>query len=282
MSEQASRNRSDRNLKDAFTLIELLAVIAIIGILAALMLTALSKAKAHAYSASCKNHLHQMGIALKMYVDEHSSTFPFYLGPAGPSYGDEIGTRANAAGLVYWSSKLFPYYSVNWTNRQFHCPGYKGTNTGPYPDTGPLYAGTIVRFGSYGYNLEGSGGNLRLDQPHLGLGPVLFWNLPPVSESQVKVPSEMLSISETRFLTDKVVKIPNGTVQSGSGGSDALGCGEIGSALFDPARHGKNYNLLLCDGHVGAMSPWDLFNPTNSAPMWNIDHQPHPDLWWPR
>ncbi|PYI88990.1 MAG: hypothetical protein DME26_02295 [Verrucomicrobia bacterium] len=50
---------------------------------------------------------------------------------------------------------------------------------------------------------------------------------------------------------------------------------------FDPARHGKNYNQLFCDGHVAAMSPWVLFNPTNSASMWNSDHQPHPELWVP-
>jgi prepilin-type processing-associated H-X9-DG protein len=46
-----------------------------------------------------------------------------------------------------------------------------------------------------------------------------------------------------------------------------------------PQRHGKNYNQLFCDGHVAAMDPWLLFNPTNSASMWNRDHQPHPELW---
>ncbi len=48
----------------------MLVVIAIIGMLAALLLPELSLAKGYAKSASCKNHLHQMGIALQLYVNE--------------------------------------------------------------------------------------------------------------------------------------------------------------------------------------------------------------------
>jgi prepilin-type N-terminal cleavage/methylation domain-containing protein len=61
----------------AFTLIELLVVIAIIGILAALLVPALSRARAQAYSAPCKNHLHQMGLALQMYVQENGNQYPY-------------------------------------------------------------------------------------------------------------------------------------------------------------------------------------------------------------
>jgi prepilin-type processing-associated H-X9-DG protein len=55
--------------------------------------------------------------------------------------------------------------------------------------------------------------------------------------------------------------------------------GAVGAIAFDPARHGRNYNQLFCDGHVSAMSPWVIFNPTNSAVMWNYDHEPHPEYW---
>jgi prepilin-type N-terminal cleavage/methylation domain-containing protein len=113
-----------RQFNGGFTLAELLAVIAIIGLLAALLFPALAMAKGYSRSVSCRNHLRQMGIALKMYVNEHNSAFPFYLGPAGPSYGDEKG--GSAANLVYWSSKLFPYYPLNWTNSLFHCPAKRG------------------------------------------------------------------------------------------------------------------------------------------------------------
>jgi len=258
-----------------FTLTEMLVVIGVIGILSALLLPAISTAKGYSRSASCKNHLHQMGIDLKMYVDEHRSTFPFYLGPAGPSYGDEAGQGGRAAGLVYWSSKLYPYYPLNWTNSQFHCPGYMGTNSGAFNYK------SIDRLGSYAYNIWGSAGtDKKFVDKDFGVGPVLFWKRPPVSEGQIKAPSEMLSVGESRFLTGHEITIGNITFGAFPGGMDTLSCGiRENDPPFDPARHGKNYNQLLCDGHVSSLSPSVLFNPTNSAAMWNYDHEAHPELW---
>src|SRR5215472_7407698 len=60
----------------AFTLIELLVVIAIIATLAALLLPALSRARASGQSASCLNNLKQLQTAWKMYEDDHQDCFP--------------------------------------------------------------------------------------------------------------------------------------------------------------------------------------------------------------
>jgi len=61
----------------AFTLVELLVVIAIIGILAALLLPALSRSKETARSTACLSNLHQIGIALQIYVQENGNHMPF-------------------------------------------------------------------------------------------------------------------------------------------------------------------------------------------------------------
>jgi prepilin-type N-terminal cleavage/methylation domain-containing protein len=59
-----------------FTLTELLVVIAIIGILAALILTALARAKRQTDTASCTSNLKQCALAVQLYSDDHGDQLP--------------------------------------------------------------------------------------------------------------------------------------------------------------------------------------------------------------
>jgi prepilin-type N-terminal cleavage/methylation domain-containing protein len=62
--------------RPGFTLIELLVVIAIIAVLAGLLLPVLSRGKRAAHSTACLSNLHQLGLALQMYLDEHEERLP--------------------------------------------------------------------------------------------------------------------------------------------------------------------------------------------------------------
>ena len=68
--------RSYNKARQGFTLIELLVVIAIIAILAALLLPALSKAKARALQTSCMNNLRQLQICYQMYIGDNNNYVP--------------------------------------------------------------------------------------------------------------------------------------------------------------------------------------------------------------
>jgi len=60
----------------AFTLVELLVVIAIIALLAALLLPTLGRAKEEARATVCLGNLHQVGLALQIYVQENNNRMP--------------------------------------------------------------------------------------------------------------------------------------------------------------------------------------------------------------
>ena len=60
----------------AFTLVELLVVMAIIGVLAALLLPLLGRSQESARATACISNLHQIGIALQIYVDGNNNHLP--------------------------------------------------------------------------------------------------------------------------------------------------------------------------------------------------------------
>ena len=159
----------------AFTLVELLVVIAIVALLVALLLPALASAREASRRALCLSNLHQCGLAVTAYADD-AKRYPVPCFEAG-TYGSFISqpvtqtildTRGAGGGIPYDMRVELSGYVGDW--RMFLCPSVPT----PYdPNVSPVIPAPTDRYLSGNY-IALYGKTYGLNQQYL-LEPDGYW-----------------------------------------------------------------------------------------------------------
>jgi len=276
------------NEMPAFTLVEFLVVVAIIGILAALLLTALTQGKRKAHAIVCVGNLRQLDLALQQFVAENHA-YPLLRNPnfLGGTVSDGSGLEGD-----------YPGHSASWIdslNVELQKPlfEYRFKEVWVCPSAKPplIPIGGRGPYCFYGYNGLGMSAPTQIDATSLGLGGRIFeWHfsrhnpgppptrdpVPPVSESDVARPSAMMAIGDGLRGSGEVVFDGTALLQR-----TRLAFGGLfrDQAAVSRAklRHQGKANVVFCDGHVESPTLQFLFEDTSDEALsrWNRDDQPH-------
>lgn len=223
-SLSASRPVSRR----AFTLTELLTVIAIIGILAAILIPVAGRARETARASQCTAGLRQISLALFVYAGEHRGFLP-----AGTIKKETSGLSADQQ----WSKQIRDYLPQRGTSltAQEH-PIFVCTATEyskPLLDVSRSYTATTAISGASSSGVYGQ---------------------------QVTAPRPLNSItqqSRTPFIFDAKESAGSGASQSVVNWTTAagdIGLSDPDSTTYLDFRHGERMNVAFADGSVRAQS----------------------------
>ena len=264
----------------AFTLIELVVVVAVLSILAALLLPALAGAKADTARAICQSDLRQLGTGMRLFEQDHDEMFPpaAFVGPDGQISWDGyihryIGGTASDAEL---SSGGLPDSD---TPRMVICPAdpdrtinwasYIGAGRRTYAMVGNWqYLQARINFGGAAYDLSLG--------TQLGVGVYWFDSTVPVSwdaksfkTSAVKDPAGTILLVEQsdnmNIAADEWPCVSLGVIDAQHGGMlgqidpaaslpDQGASQSVDMGKFLYRNHGYRFNYLMHDGHVQALT----------------------------
>jgi prepilin-type N-terminal cleavage/methylation domain-containing protein/prepilin-type processing-associated H-X9-DG protein len=215
--------------RPAFTLIELLTVIAVIGILAAILIPVVGRVRQSARTAHCTKNLHGLGTAFQLYAADNKGLYP------AVTYHPTQSVNANLS-KENWQVELGPYHGrtvkdlrdLGTTSDSYvFCPEFV---TLYRDDPGWSTAINTEKTAGYGMNVKlGNGINPRRDRFKAAL---------------LRNPSRTILVGDSSGRTIDV-----GTDWQKN--ATKLG----GYVNSDPVRHAGKAAYLHADGHVALFAP---------------------------
>ncbi|MDR1280325.1 MAG: prepilin-type N-terminal cleavage/methylation domain-containing protein [Opitutaceae bacterium] len=218
----------------AFTLIELLTVIAIIGILAAILIPTVGKVRETARQTVCTSRMKELGTAFALYAQDHRDCLP--------DPDDEADKR--------WPHYMMPYIG-SWKNTYDANGRVSGLESGdPYrlplfrdPVQESMWMPAGVGHGIFGYNT-----NLNHTYPDATLK-----NATPVRYGSLSQPSRFIVLATT-----EAIKVSRGggiQLETSVPSPMAVGKGYTGGTTSDRGiapLFGRKAVILFADWHVAA------------------------------
>ena len=221
-----------------FSLIEILVVVAIIGILASLLLPSLNKARKSAQLASCTNQIKQINYALYNYTDDNNQYF--------------VPQRRSSGSLIIWDDMLFDYLGVKLSDNEKNGVKLNRTDYPQFTKKNPFKcpADNIVRDGdknprSYVYNVANTSGRFGFS----GLGTT--WG-DSIKITSIGTSSKVITFMQSNDHVGKAL---------GANGSSHVGTQWANS--MDPENTHElydRYNAGFADGSVKLIHQGNLYN----------------------
>lgn len=247
------------HFSSAFTLIELLIVVAIVAIIASILFPVFGRVRENARRASCQSNLKQIGLGVLQYAQDFDDTWPQY----------------TVTGVVYiWADAVYPYVR---NEQVYNCPSHTFiTNETQAYKFNMNRGSTDYTYGSYGINFA----YLDADVSSIARTPPTsnYITVKPVTTSMIIQPSttvwvtdslnsitsvnsyRLIPARETGSVTPAITAGPPRYLTSSSGANVS-------------ERHLKTTNVLWCDGHVKAVPLEQLLQTNGSGTYrsWTIE-----------